>query len=167
MSYRARMQSRPETLAEFELAWEHRLTEGLLLLKDEATRTGGVYLLGYVAEMILKVAYFRFIGAASEDRLDLLFAQSGFRAAVNSSPVVTENFHSLKFWTELLLTARQQRNRQLPAHLTNALRHYTDLLYDNWQVDMRYSSLIVAAQEWQDAQKAAFWFYHNHDSLWR
>lgn len=167
MPYRARVQGRPETLAEFELAWEHRLAEGSLLLNNEAARTGGVYLLGYVAEMILKAAYFRFIGAASEDRLDWLFTQPAFRTSVNASAVVTENFHSLKFWTELLLTARQQRKRPLPIHVTNALRHYTDLLFENWQVDMRYSALVVAAQEWRDVQEAVLWFYHNHDSLWR
>ena len=86
------MQSTPETLAKFELAWEHRLAEGSLLLNNEVTRAGGVYLLGYVGEMILKVAYFRFIGAASEDRLDVLFAQPVFRTAVSASTVVTENF---------------------------------------------------------------------------
>ena len=137
------------------------------MLQNEATRTGGVYLLGYVAEMILKVAYFRFIGAASDDLLKRLFEQPAFLTDVNTSAVVTESYHSLKFWTELLLAARQQRERQLPSHITNALRHYTDMLFENWLVKMRYSALVVTAQEWRDVQEAVLWFYHNHDSLWR
>lgn len=57
MSLRSRLESQPETIQEFELAAEERYYEGLELMVSGRSG-GGVYLMGYVGEMILKVAYF-------------------------------------------------------------------------------------------------------------
>ena len=167
MSFRARIDANPETLAEFEQAWEQRYQEGLRLLEDEATRTGGVYLLGYVAEMILKVAYFRFIGAASDDLLEALLTTISFKTAVKNMGVEPEFYHNPRFWTELLISTRKQNNRNLPAHLQYNLQMFAENLYDNWKVDIRYHSLMVEAQEWRDVKEATEWFYNHHASLWR
>ncbi len=147
MSFRARIDANPETLAKFEQAWKQRYIEGMRLLEDEATRTGGVYLLGYVAEMILKVAYFRFTGASSDDLLGNLLKAKAFKDASESVSADTESNHSLQFWTEMLIVTRNQNNRRLPTHLQDTLVGYGVTLHQNWKVDIRYQPLAVAAQE--------------------
>ena len=57
MAMRLRLQPLPETVQEFELAAEDRYWAGMELMTrgDGAT---GIYLMGYVAEMLLKNSYF-------------------------------------------------------------------------------------------------------------
>ena len=154
MSFRARIDANPKTLAEFEQAWTQRYVEGMRLLEEEATHTGGIYLLGYVAEMILKVAYFRFVGAASDDPIKALLTTTSFKTAIKNVGVETEFYHSPRFWTELLVSTRKVSKRSLPTHLQEDLRAYAEKLYNNWKVDIRYHSLKVRAQEWRDMKEA-------------
>lgn len=167
MSFRERIRSNPETLEEFELAWRMRYAEGMLLLDNPKTRSGGVYLLGYVVEMILKTAYFRFVGAKSQDQIDALLTAIAFKSAAKKLPVDVESYHSLLFWMELLVTARDQQRRRLPAHLHTALRSYSEILHENWLVEIRYHSLEPAAEEWHAVQEAVNWFNNHHASLWQ
>lgn len=167
MAFRARIDANPETLIEFEFAWERRYLEGMRLLEEKETRTDGVYLLGYVAEMILKVAYFRFTGAASEDFLDALLTASAFKTAVKNLGVDAEFYHSPRFWMEILISTRIQHKRPLPTQLQNNLRAFAEILYDNWKVDMRYHSLPIGEAECQEVKVAVEWLYNRHESLWR
>ena len=167
LSFRARIDTNPETLAEFEQAWEQRYAEGLRLIEVESTRTGGVYLLGYVAEMILKVAYFRFIGAASDSLVKNLLAEPIFINATNNLGMDSEAKHSILFWTELLIVTRGQRTRRLPRHLADELRISASTLHFNWKVDIRYHSLLVTVPEQLEVKEAVDWFRKHHKSLWR
>jgi hypothetical protein len=65
MSFVARVQSIEawDTWRGMESAADERFWDGVSLAKgDQPRRAGAIYLLGYVAEMVLKVAYFRFTG---------------------------------------------------------------------------------------------------------
>lgn len=58
MSLKSVLSGRDETLQEVYLAAESRYRKGCFLL-DGGQWDGGIYLLGYVAEILLKLAYCR------------------------------------------------------------------------------------------------------------
>lgn len=125
-----------------------------MLLNEEATRTAGVYLLGYTAEMILKVAYFRFEGAGSADRVAPLLETAKIKAKNLNVGMERENYHSLRFWTQLLLATRNHEDRNLPKRVAENLESHTTILYENWWVEMRYRRLAANYAEALEVKRA-------------
>ena len=68
MPFRHRIENRLETVQDFERASAEKLREGAVLLSAGALG-GGIYLLGYAAEMVLKNACFLFDGAGRVDQV--------------------------------------------------------------------------------------------------
>ena len=137
MSSRDYIESHPETVQDLELASADRLWEGLELLM--AGRTGGgVYLLGYVVEMVLKNACFMLDGAHPADpvypRLRPIrnFGNHHFPA------IDSENYHSLVFWYHALLCKRNLAGRPLSAQMSRQLGRRITRVYSTWTVAMRY-----------------------------
>jgi hypothetical protein len=137
MQLRQRLESRPESLRDFAVAAEYRFLEGLEL----ATRNhhfAGIYLLGYAAEMYLKIAAFRFDGA-SPSTLVYPQLQPVRRWMLLRHPKVEhEGFHSLRFWLQYLRSRRQVRGQALDRNFDGALVHHVNRIYSIWWVEMRY-----------------------------
>ena len=131
MSFRTRLEDMQETVQELEDASEVRYRESILLLDSEETRTAGVYLLGYAAEMLLKTAYFRFVGAASSDAVADLLGAAKAAARVLQRGVDSENYHSAIFWAQLLVLSRHQEKRKLTQQMEKELLTRTETLYRN------------------------------------
>ena len=167
MSFRERLEAEPETVQEIEAAAELRYEEAILFLKNEATRTIGVYVMGYAAEMLLKTAYFRFRDAASYDNVGDLLGAAKLSAKALEVVAVSENYHSLLFWTQLLLRTRSQDKRKLPKYLETELHLRTERLYQNWWVEMRYHALTATEQEALLIRKDVEWLRKHYESLWR
>ena len=86
-----------------ERAAEQRFWDGLALaMGDAGHETGAVYLLGYVAEMFLKTACFRFVSVpAGQDIAPVL-------CAVRNHALWTgRNLHDLRSWIDFLIDIRQ------------------------------------------------------------
>ena len=167
MSLRARLEDIQETVQELEDASEARYRESILLLDSEATRTAGVYLLGYSAEMLLKTAYFRFVGAASSDAVaDLLGAAKAASKALQLG-VDSENYHSVIFWAQLLVVSRHQEKRKLTQRMEKELLTRTEVLYRNWWIEMRYHALNATEQEARALREEVQWLRKHHKTLWR
>ena len=171
MTLRERYALQPETLQEFELAWELRYAEGRQLIvgqSDQNTVATGIYLLGYVAEMILKVAYFRFYKPETGNMISSRLFPTRERAKNEGLVIDDEKFHSLAFWLTMLLYEREQERRPIrPKELELNLRRRIDRLYQNWWVDMRYRAAPATVQDGLDVLEDVTWLIKHHTHLWR
>ncbi len=138
MAMRLRLQPVPETIQEFELAAEERYWTGLDLM-TRGHGTSGVYLMGYVAEMLLKNSYF--LLDIRTTPTFLVGSQLGQAKMAMSSflPLYQfKGYHDLAFWASLLAEKRRQEGRPLPLPMELLLAQHVQRLADNWFVEMRY-----------------------------
>jgi hypothetical protein len=118
------------------LASNDKLWEGLELLVA-GRAAGGVYLLGYVAEMVLKNACLQLRGALPSD--DAWSRIVPIRSLGSLSKIRHENYHSLLFWYQALGTVRAAAGKPpLPSLLDRELFHRLSRVHSTWAVAMRY-----------------------------
>jgi hypothetical protein len=169
MTLRARLESIPETLQEFDLALEERFREGQVLVNSGNARdaSAGIYLLGYAAEMLLKGAYFRFEGAAPGDLIAprLGPARAAGRRLIPAIPY--ENYHSLLFWAKLLQVTRVVQGQPLPFAVAVPFLAYARRLHGQWWVEMRYRRNEAHAVEARSVLADVIWLRANRFGLWR
>ena len=171
MALRSRLSVLPETVQEFDLAIAERYSEGQRLI-IAGSASGGVYLLGYVAEMLLKNAYFRFTGARLSDevgpRLGPAKAAGRDRYGNGLIPNIDhEAYHSLRFWA-MLLQAKRTEQEQSWANIdfTLEFERCTERLYNNWWVEMRYRRSLAKPEEALQALNDVGWLRTNQRTLW-
>ncbi len=162
---RRQLDTTPETVADFELAAECRYWDGCQLLTQDH-RIGGIYILGYTAEMILKHACFRNDHARPADPAGGFFGP--IRAWMNLRyPLVDrEAYHSLLFWTLYLRGKRREAGSPLPDELDWELLRRTRRLYSIWSVDLRYRDWTVQAAEVQLVYDDVTWLRDTRIRLW-
>lgn len=165
MALRVRLHGRQETLNDFELAAEVRYWEGLeLMIAGE--NAGGVYLIGYSAEMWLKYACFRFDGVRPGDYVDARPAavQNRWRRVLPAAR--PENGHSLLFWMEMLRNVRATAGHPLPHAFDTQLVRWTNTVYQNWWFNMRYFGDPVPQTEAIDVYCGVNWLRDHRTQLW-
>jgi hypothetical protein len=81
--------------------------------------------------------------------------------------VADENYHSLRFWSELLLAERQQQNRPLNADIEMHLVESSRILSLNWMVEMRYHPNRANRTEAIEVAEAADWMFNNRAEIGR
>jgi len=97
-----------ETWPQLLNASQHRYWDGFALATSGETRNvGAVYLLGYVAEMLLKVAYFRIEGFPRHGDVD--HARSAARRQARLYRLQRRNDHDLLYWRDLIERRRDER----------------------------------------------------------
>ena len=156
----------PETLQDFELAAQDRYWEGLELMVA-GREPGGVYLLGYTAEMLLKLASFRLESVRPTDPVKPRLAPVRQWMKQTCPGIDSEGFHSLVFWATYLRTKRRQQGRPLDPLTESQLAERTRCLYAVWTVEMRYRSLRRPASDWRSAYDSVEWIRENYLRLWR
>lgn len=127
----------PETVQDLELASGDRLWEGLDLLVAGRT-AGGVYLLGYVAEMVLKNACFLFDGARPADQVSPRLGPLRKLGKLHFPAIQREGYHSLVFLYHALLYKRNLAGRPLPLPMARQLGRRVARVHGMWTVTMRY-----------------------------
>jgi len=155
----------PETVADFDLAAESRYWDGCQLL-TQGHGLGGIYLLGYTAEMILKHACFRTDRGRPADVAGGFFGPVRNWMRVRHPQVEVEAYHSLLFWTFYLRGRRREFGRALPAALDWELVRRTRRLYSTWSVDLRYRDWTVQAAEAQLVYDDVTWLRDTRVYLW-
>ena len=157
-----------ETVGDMLLAANARYDEGLLLL-DAGHRDGGIYLLGYAAEMILKTSFCRvdptippFITVRSR------FAVAERHWIRNINTVLPSGYeHSILFWERVLPLERAARRKPaLGIVVSQTLSQCVRTVSGNWAVKMRYQPSIATAQEADDVRVAVSWLHDNQRTLW-
>lgn len=165
MLLRDRLKASPETLQDFETAAAERYWEALDLMVA-GRRATGIYLMGYVAEMRLKLAYFRVIGERSTAMVKPLLGP--VKQEATSLKLDTENYHSLRLWSELIIMKRAALGKVSPAgQLEKTLREVANTLYDIWWVEMRYRPDCATEDEMNRVFHGVSWLDRNYISLWR
>ena len=171
------LRRRDATLEEFELSAPEKREAGLLLLGDLAQRflASGTYLLGYVAEVRLKCAYFRFKEGASlqagvyeVDNAKLTAAkQEASRLAALSNVTVPNvgSYHSLQFWAFLLRESRIDQGKAWESRFDQEFRACTDRLHNNWNVAMRYFPDTSLTLDSSAVQDDVLWLDTNYQIL--
>ena len=166
MALRIRLENlrQHEMLQDLILAAESRYWEGLELLTSGKV-DGGVYLLGYVAEMLLKHACLRIDGLGPLDPVTLgpqrTYGRHHFKH------IAHESYHSVRFWGRVLLHRRRAVGNPLPGTIERELLRRVRRLYQNWWYQIRYRSPLADATEAEQVYDDVTWLRDRGTSLWR
>lgn len=153
-----------ETILEFQAAAEDRYWEAISLMMD-GHLAGGVYLIGYVAEMLLKSAYFSVRGERLTAQIWPLLAPAwnvGVGYFPGSFSQHNREYHNLDFWARLLREERRRRGVSLPWHKDAEYLDHTRRLYVTWWVEMRYRHAQATPQDAEDALEAVSWLRKHY-----
>ena len=164
MPIRPLFSGRDESIEGFEAAAENMYEAGFNLMAS-AQSGQGVYLMGYVAEMLLKSAYFRLRGFADPQ----IIMMSDLRDAVHRHHLTlpTEKYHDLELWAQLIIKERVLVSLS-NLRVERDLQTTTTRLNTNWSVKMRYHPLLgVARQDLEDVLDDVVWLKSNHNDFWR
>lgn len=151
------------------LAANARYQEGLALL-NAGYLDGGIYLLGYAAEMILKTSFCRIDRTAPnyvtvQSRFGV--AEGHWRREKGSLPFPPGYQHSLIFWETVLPLERVARGKpMLGVMVSQTLSGCVRDVAENWAVKMRYQPNVATVQEADSVRSAVTWLHDNQRSLW-
>ncbi len=125
-------------------------------------RLVGVYLSGYAAEMLLKVAYFRLVG---KEPSDLIAVKEMNEAKAKANTLFgigwKENLHDLSRWAELLIEERKFRNVPYRPAFRRRLNVQVDSLRKNWREDLRYRVNRPRQDEVTKVVEVVNWLFAN------
>lgn len=164
MPIRPLFSGQDESIEGFEAAAENMYEAGFNLMAS-AQSGQGVYLMGYVAEMLLKSAYFRLHGFTFQQ----VISMADLRDAVQRHhlPLPPEKFHDLELWAQLIIRERNLKTLSNPL-MESDLQTTTTRLNTNWSVKMRYYPLQgVVRQDLEDVLDDVVWIKSNHNGFWR
>ena len=150
-------------------AAEARLREAEVLFKAQEW-DGVVYLAGYVAEMLLNVAFCNLDRAFPvNDPVSSTFglAVNLWRGPGRLIPLPPQYKHNLLFW-ETVLRARRASLSVGAMEWGNALimSQHLIMIGRHWQVDLRYQAPLVTDDEAQQVYRASRWLFDNRRMLW-
>lgn len=159
----------PETPAVMLQAAEARLREAEVLLSLQEC-DGAIYLAGYVAEMLLKIAYCNLESSfPANGTVDFIFGPAAtlWKSIIPGKTLPFQHKHNLLFWEQVLEPHRRASGKPsmdwgsallMSKHLLTIRR--------NWRVDLRYQSPFVTLSEAADVCTAARWLFNNKIVLW-
>ena len=155
-----------DCIQEYEQATADRLWDGMSLW-SLSRDTGAIYVLGYAAEIVIKCAYFRFAGFTIVQNIGR--AELGTAAARATTLGVTtprEGFHSIRFWSDLLIAQRRAAAQPLAVNVETALRSNVDVVYDRWWIEMRYKRAYSSRMDLEQLAVAVDWIDKNYLTLY-
>ncbi len=158
-----------ETAGDMFLAANARYQEGLALF-NAGYLDGGIYLLGYAAEMILKTSFCRIDPTApsyATVQSRFVVAEGHWRREKGSLPFPSGHQHSLIFWEAVLPLERQARGKpKLGVMVSQTLSGCVRDIAENWAVKMRYQPNVATVQEADSVRSTVGWMHDNQRSLW-
>ena len=166
MSFIARLQlvEPVETWPAMEAAAEERFLDGLALASGTENRTtGAIYLFGYTAEMLLKVAYFRFTNVPRHE--NLRGRRGALDKAQNHAAWHGRNLHDLVGWMNLLLDERAAQNRALDIPTAGLLQLHVRVLDGHWREVLRYKQTPATITEMDEVYTSVDWLRTNYDQI--
>ena len=146
-----------------EQAAAQRFWDALTLATGDAGHeAGAIYLLGYVAEMLLKTAYFRVTGVPPSQNI-----APHLTAARRNASWRGGNLHNLHSWFALLNDARFFRGNPWGAVVAATIERRVLIVVSHWRESSRYTSLAATNAELEEAFVSVDWLLGNYDALWR
>jgi hypothetical protein len=160
------LEAQPETISDMSLAVEQKFWEGIELCV--AGRHGaGIYLLGYAAEMYLKIASFRLDGANPADFVAPRLARARNLLRTHPFQIAHEHYHSLLFWLASVRALRQRRGTRFERNFEGELVHRVRRLYGVWWVEMRYHPNYASVYDVNRMFQDVGWLRRHLVRLWR
>ena len=153
-------------LQDFELAREERFLDAQALLA-RGHGTGATYVVGYVAEMLLKSAVLLFDGARPSDLVYPRLSPVKKWAQRLLPGVPFANYHDVLFWTWVLRKKREDKGRSLPTAISQNLMRTGYRISRGWSVELRYFGFEVTVEDARRCFEDVAWIKKNHASLWR
>lgn len=158
-----------ETVNDLVLAAEERYWDAYELAV-QGRAFAAIYVAGFTAEMLLKVAGFRFDGAGPGDAIQPRLGPAKTYGAVRFPAIEPESYHSLRFWTAFLEHKRVDAGRPLASAILTELRTRTARAYETWWISLRYRVsgpvATTARAELLPLLEDVDWMLKNHSRLW-
>ncbi len=152
-----------ETWPGMEQAATQRFWDSLALATAEAGHeAAAIYLLGYVAEMLLKTAYFRVTGVPSSQDI-----APHLTAARRNASWRGGNLHDLRSWFALLNDARSFQGNPWSIVTAATIERHVLTVASHWRESLRYTSLMAADAELEEVHASVDWLLVNYDVLWK
>ena len=142
-----------------QAAWE-RYWDGLELAAGTGGRdTGSLYLLGYVVEMVLKVAFFRLRAWPVAQAVDL--------SVIRTHAVWrrTSNLHDVEALAQVLIQERAQRGLPFDPVFAGVLTQHVRVLASHWKETLRYCHSTAREDEVAEVFQSADWVLANRHQL--
>ncbi len=158
----------PDSIREFRAAARQRFDDGISLA-GAGQRTGAVYLWGYTAEMMLKAAYFAFIGLADTA---IVTWNGELRPAIDRGRGMGIAWphqgagHNVRAWAELLVAVRALATATtFPPALAVEVQRQGQRIGHLWSETLRYRKNFAYLHEVRQIREAAEWLLVNSDIL--
>jgi len=149
-----------DSIASFSRAAVQRWKDAEVL-RRAGRRLAAIYLLGYSTEMLLKAAYFRSLGFAS-DRVISPSDREQARGEYGKLGLVQKpGQHDLTGWAQLLVAKRYDLGTPHAPGVDRQIVNQAQTIYDHWLETIRYHSTRVYRQEFESVRDAVLWFHQN------
>ena len=165
MKLDARIQNGQSSVQDFQEAAEERFIDAQDLLA-RGNGTGALYLCGYVAEMLLKSSVFLTDGAKPAEQVYPRLAPVKNWARRFLPHVPFTSYHSLLFWSEVLLRKRLDVGNELSPALSGSLRSVARRMHDAWTIELRYFGFQVDVADAKSFLEDVAWIRKNYAQSW-
>lgn len=156
-----------DTWGEMTQAAERHYWDGLTLaLAEHTQRVGAIYLLGYVAEILLKTAYYQIRRVRSNESVLAELRGMEGRATQLGFPWVG-NRHNLRSIAKLLIEERLKIGHAMEPNMAGLLMYHTSRLAGHWSETLRYKNLTASEREMAEVYGSIDWLKKHYDNLWR
>jgi hypothetical protein len=154
----------PDSIAGFRAAARQRSLDAIAL-QAAGRRSGAIYFWGYVAEMILKAAFFEVSGFAEHQPI----TRRDLRNALAILPGIGGNppLHHLGLWARALVAFRASTPglEYADPAFTNQVTAKAQALYGLWRETLRYQKNVAYPHEIAQARAAAQWLLAHSSEL--
>ena len=149
-----------------EAAARHRYLDGLLLATSDRERlTGAMYLLGYVAEILVKTAYYRLRGVRPFD--DVADELHGMRNRARTLGFPWQgNWHNLESLAGLLVVERAATGSPMEPLFAAEFQARAASVGGHWSEILRYKEAATFESELDEVFESVEWLVANHAQLW-
>lgn len=152
-----------EAVANLDRAAEQRFFDGLALAAQDEHRTAAIYLMGYGAEIMLKVACYRASGLRRWDPVAARFN------SLKSNPIYRvrgkPNGHGFIGWFDILVDERQRAGNPLPPDFRRNLESRALRLEKDWTETLRYRRTNATPAELNRVFECVNWILKHRTLL--
>jgi hypothetical protein len=158
--------TRRDTWSELEAAAHLRYFDGLQLATSERERlTGALYMLGYVAEILVKTAYYRFRRLGPTD--DVAGELKGMSARARVLGFDWQgNRHNLESLAALLVFERDAAGAPMDLVEATEFQSRVAAIGAHWSEMLRYKDIEAVQAELTEVFEDVEWLVTNHRQLW-
>lgn len=156
----------PDSCGEFLAAADVRFQDGYDLY-EAGRNTGAIYLWGYVAEMLLKSACFRFLGHDPNTEITASDRKTAIVLSRDENINWIGNHHFLLGWAELLVKYQLKlpQGNYATSNFSNDVLNNVKEIYQLWREHIRYHSTEASEMEAERVRTATEWLLIHSNSL--